>query len=234
MSEVARYGKVTAQEGKGQELAEHLLKAAEALADDPGCLVYLVNRQADDPDVVWVTELWHSKADLDASIEEIPADQIEAVKGLSTNWEMVELESLGGKGPLSGAEGDGSPYTLSKLTDAEDMAAKHRFSEMGEARFPNEALETEQTGIAHHRLRPNKRQMFGHKHKRAEEVFVVMSGSGRVKLDDEILELEALDAVRVSPEVTRAFEGGPEGMELLVVGPRVQGDAETVPGWWSD
>jgi mannose-6-phosphate isomerase-like protein (cupin superfamily) len=126
-----------------------------------------------------------------------------------------------------------APYTHLKLTEVENVAAKAGIDEM-EARFPNAELEIEQTGLSHHRLRPDARQPFGHKHERAEEIFVVISGSGRVKLDDEILELERLDAVRIAPQVMRNFEAGPEGLEMLAFGARHEGDAETVPGWWSD
>jgi hypothetical protein len=62
----------------------------------------------------------------------------------------------------------------------------------------------------------------------------VLSGSGRLKLDDDILELARLDAVRVSPAVTRAFEAGPDGLEVLAFGPHHEGDGELIPGWWSD
>ena len=78
-----------------------------------------------------------------------------------------------------------------------------------------------------------KRQPFGHKHEEAEEVYVVIAGSGRVKLDDEIVEIETLDAIRVSPGVTRAFEGGSEGIEVLAVGARHDGDGEIVQDWWT-
>jgi mannose-6-phosphate isomerase-like protein (cupin superfamily) len=126
------------------------------------------------------------------------------------------------------------PFTLLKLTDAEDMAAKHGQSEMGEVRFPNRELELEQTGLSHHKLRPDARQAFGHRHEDAEEVYVVLSGSGRVKLDEEIIELGELDALRVAPQVTRNFEAGPDGLELLAFGARHEGDGEVIPGWWSD
>jgi mannose-6-phosphate isomerase-like protein (cupin superfamily) len=78
------------------------------------------------------------------------------------------------------------------------------------------------------------RQGFAHRHDEAEEVYVVISGSGRAKLDDEIVELAARDALRVSPGVTRQLEAGPEGLELIAFGPRHDGDGEIVPGWWSD
>jgi mannose-6-phosphate isomerase-like protein (cupin superfamily) len=127
-----------------------------------------------------------------------------------------------------------APYTILTLTDAEDLAAKHGFSEVQEARFPNEELGTEQTGLMHLRLKPGVRQPFAHRHNRAEEVYVVLSGSGRVRLDDDIVDVGRLDAVRVAPQVTRAFEAGPDGLELLAFSARYPGDAEIVPDWWTD
>ena len=125
-------------------------------------------------------------------------------------------------------------YTLKKLTDVEDSAPKFGYGELQEARFATSDLQAEQTGVSHLRVRPDKRQGFAHRHENAEEVYVVLSGSGRVKLDDEILELEPLDAIRVAPGVIRAFEGGPDGLELLAAGPRHDGDGELLHGWWSD
>jgi quinol monooxygenase YgiN len=109
MSRVARYGKVVAKPGCGEELAKHLLAAAADLEDDPGCELYLINRQAGEPEIIWVTELWRSQDDLDAALEKIrDSDEVAAVMELSEDWEMIELELLGGKGPRtathSGAE----------------------------------------------------------------------------------------------------------------------------------
>ena len=123
-------------------------------------------------------------------------------------------------------------YTIRNLTDVEDSAVKFGFSEIGEARFAAGALEAERTGLVLHVLKPGRRQAFGHRHDEAEEVAVVISGSGRVKLDDEVHELQRLDAVRLAPSVVRAFEAGPEGMELLVFGPRHQGDGELLRDFW--
>jgi uncharacterized cupin superfamily protein len=125
-------------------------------------------------------------------------------------------------------------YTIHKLTDSEDMAPKHGLDEQGEARFVTDDLAAEQTGVSLQRLKPGKRQVFGHRHDEAEEVYVVLSGSGRVKLDDEIAAIAALDAIRVAPAVTRAFEAGPDGLQLLAFGPRRKGDGEVVQGWWTD
>ena len=127
-----------------------------------------------------------------------------------------------------------APYTVKKLTDIEDSAPKSGFGDVQEARFAEDALNTEDTGFSYHRLKAQRRQPFGHKHQRAEEVYVVLAGSGQVKLDDEVVELQALDAVRVAPEVTRAFEAGPSGLDLIVFGPRCDGDGEVLMGWWGD
>ncbi len=126
------------------------------------------------------------------------------------------------------------PYTLKRLTEVEDSAPKFGFSEVQEARFANDDLETEHTGVSHHRVKAGERQAFAHRHDNAEEVYVVLAGSGRVKLDDEILEIEALDAIRVAPGVTRKFEAGSDGIELLAFGPRHEGDGELIKDWWTD
>jgi quinol monooxygenase YgiN len=99
VSRVARYGKATAKEGKGGELAEILLAAAAELESDPGCELYLINRQADSPEVIWVTELWRSQADLDASLERVRgSSSASAAMALVDDWRMIELDLLGGKG----------------------------------------------------------------------------------------------------------------------------------------
>ena len=100
MSRVARYGKSIAREGKGEELAGLLLEAAADLESDPGCELYLINRQADRPDVFWVTELWRSQADLDDSLERVRgSSSVAEAMALVDDWEMVELDLMGGKGP---------------------------------------------------------------------------------------------------------------------------------------
>lgn len=125
-------------------------------------------------------------------------------------------------------------YTIKNLEAVEDVAKGHGLGEQGEARFARTDLEATQTGLSHQRLRPGKRQQFGHRHEQAEEVYVVLSGSGRMKLDDEIVEVSKLDAIRVSPETMRAFEAGEDGLEILVFGPHFAKDGEIAPGWWSD
>jgi mannose-6-phosphate isomerase-like protein (cupin superfamily) len=127
-----------------------------------------------------------------------------------------------------------SDYEIKNLREVKDMAVKHGFSETQEARFPRSDLGAETTGLAYHVVRPGKRQAFAHRHDEAEEVSVVLSGSGRVKLDDEVVEIGPMDAIRIAPRVTRAFEAGPDGLELLVFGPHHAGDSEMVQGFWAD
>jgi mannose-6-phosphate isomerase-like protein (cupin superfamily) len=109
-------------------------------------------------------------------------------------------------------------YTMKNLRDVEDSAVKFGFSETQEARFARRDLDAETTGLAYYVVKPGKRQPFAHRHNEAEEVYVVLSGSGRMKLDDEIVPVEAFDAIRVAPQVARAFEAGDEGLEVLAVG----------------
>jgi mannose-6-phosphate isomerase-like protein (cupin superfamily) len=117
-------------------------------------------------------------------------------------------------------------YTIKNLRDVEDMAPKHGFDAVQEAHFPRRDLEAQATGLAFHVVKPGQRQGFAHRHKEAEEIYVVLSGSGRVKLDDEISPVGPLDAIRVAPPVARAFEAGDDGLELLVFGPHHEGDGE--------
>ena len=86
--------------------------------------------------------------------------------------------------------------------------------------------------MSHQRLRPHRRQGFGHRHHRAEEIYLVLGGSGRVRIDDEVREVRQLDAIRVAPGSTRAFEAGPDGLEVLAVGPHRNGDGEMLPEFW--
>ncbi len=126
------------------------------------------------------------------------------------------------------------PFTLKNLDDVPDSAPDFGLGDVQEARFAAGALDAVDTGFMLQRIRPNARPPMGHRHEAAEEVYLVLRGSGRVKLDDEIVDLRALDALRVSPGVTRAFEAGEEGLDLLAFGPRHEGDGELLQNWWSD
>lgn len=119
-------------------------------------------------------------------------------------------------------------YTIKNLRDVEDMAAAQGLGEVQEARFAHGDLNAERTGFSLQRVKPGNRHPVVHRHKEMEEIYVVISGSGRVKLDDQIEEIGPLDAIRVAPAVTRSFEAGDEGLEFLAFSPRAAGDAEIV------
>ena len=231
MSRVGRYVKFTAKSGQGDALADRFLEVAAGLRATPGCELYLINRVPDERDVVWVTEVWSSQAELDASLETDEAKAaIPGVMALVEGVERIDLVPAGGVGLEDPKPG----HTIRNIAEAEDQAAKYGYGEMGESRFPSDDLNAEHTGVSHQRLRPGKRQMFAHRHRRAEEIYVVLSGSGRVRVEDDIIDLAPLDAIRVGPQQTRAFEAGPDGMEILAFGHRMRGDAEIVPDWWTD
>lgn len=125
-------------------------------------------------------------------------------------------------------------YAKKNLREVKDSAAEHGLSAHQEARFPRQDLGAEQTGMNFLTVKPGQREAFAHRHRSAEEIYVVIDGTGRVKLDDELVELAPLDAVRVSPGVARSFEAGPDGLEVLVFGPRVESDGEIVQDFWSE
>jgi mannose-6-phosphate isomerase-like protein (cupin superfamily) len=119
-------------------------------------------------------------------------------------------------------------YTIKNLRDVEDKAPEFGLDEVQEARFAHYDLDAEQTGVAFLGVKPGCRQAFAHRHENAEEVYVILSGSGRLKLDDEVVEVKALDAIRIAPAVARQFEAGDDGLELLAVGPRHDKDGEII------
>ncbi|MEA2207672.1 MAG: hypothetical protein QOF54_149 [Solirubrobacteraceae bacterium] len=125
-------------------------------------------------------------------------------------------------------------YTKMNLTETVDSAPQFGLEEIGEAHFAREELDAQTTGFSFHVLRPGKRQPFGHRHDRAEEVYVVVSGGGRMRLDDEVIEISELDAIRVEPSVLRAFEAGDDGLSVLAFGARHDKDGEVVNGFWKD
>jgi mannose-6-phosphate isomerase-like protein (cupin superfamily) len=127
-------------------------------------------------------------------------------------------------------------YTKKNLrTDVENQAPKFGMPEEMQARFARSALEGETLGLSLITLAPGFRPPFGHKHESQEEVYVVLRGSARIKVDDEIVEVSEGDAIRFDKDTMRAVEGGPDGVEYVAFGagedPR---DAEMVQGWWSD
>jgi quinol monooxygenase YgiN len=233
MSRVGRYAKATAKPGQGEALAGKLLEVAHSLREVPGCELYVINRAADDPDVVWVTEIWSSQEALDDSLatEEARARIPEVLALVAENgFERIDLEPLGGAGDRVSTSG----FEIVHLEELEDLAERFGYGEMGETRFARTALGTESLGLSLQRLRPNVRQAFGHRHERDEEVYVILSGTGQVAVDDQVRDIRRLDAIRVAPGSTRAFQAGPEGLELLAMGTHHAGDAAMATGFWPE
>jgi mannose-6-phosphate isomerase-like protein (cupin superfamily) len=127
-----------------------------------------------------------------------------------------------------------SDYSKINFADVEDMAAGRGFDI--EARFGRGQMASDHLGVSRFRYGPGVRPPYGHHHREQEEVYVITSGSGRARLNNEIVELGQWDVLRVAPQVVRAFEGGPEGMELLAIGnDRPEGgDGEMVQDFWTD
>jgi mannose-6-phosphate isomerase-like protein (cupin superfamily) len=125
-------------------------------------------------------------------------------------------------------------YTIRNLRDIEDSAPKFGYGEIQEARFCMGDLGAESTGLSFHVVKAGQRQGFAHRHDQAEEIYVVVSGRGRVKLDDEISDIGPMDAIRVAPKVARAFEAADEPLELLAFGPHHDKDGEIIKGdFWN-
>jgi mannose-6-phosphate isomerase-like protein (cupin superfamily) len=125
-------------------------------------------------------------------------------------------------------------YSIKNLQEVEDSTGGRRPGV--EARFARKHLDSRELGVSLFRYAPNFRSTMGHSHREQEEAYVVVSGSGRMKLDDDIIDVRPWDAVRVAPEVVRAFEAGPEGLEVIAIGGEKpeEGDGVPVQDWWTE
>jgi mannose-6-phosphate isomerase-like protein (cupin superfamily) len=127
-----------------------------------------------------------------------------------------------------------SRFSVVNLLDVEDS-----MREMGpgvEGRFGRKHLDSRDLGVSHFRYEANVRSPMAHSHREQEEAYVVVAGAGRILLDEEVLDLRQWDVVRVAPEVVRAFEGGPDGLDVIAVGgPKPEGgDGVTGSAAWPD
>jgi mannose-6-phosphate isomerase-like protein (cupin superfamily) len=128
-----------------------------------------------------------------------------------------------------------SAYTKLNLTrDVEDMAPRFGYEEHVEARFARRPLGLEQSGVSYFKIAPGFRMPFGHLHTEQEEVYLVVSGGARMKVEDEIVELGPMDVIRVPRQVARGMEAGPDGAEIVAFGaPNTDNkDAEMLPEFW--
>jgi len=125
-------------------------------------------------------------------------------------------------------------YSKVNFNQVEDMNARYGMQEVGEARYLREDVGAETIGATLYRLSPGKRTGFGHRHEQVEELYVVLAGGGRIKIDDDVVDLGPFDAVRIAPTAVRELEAGPEGLELLATGRHIADDGEMIQAWWVD
>jgi gentisate 1,2-dioxygenase len=129
-----------------------------------------------------------------------------------------------------------SDYAIVNLGDVENVAPKFQMPEGMDVRFPKRDLGCTIGGIGIEKLSPGVRTPFGHKHTQQEEIYVIAEGSGRIKLDSEVRDLQQWDILRIGPGVMRNIEAGPDGITLIAFGAPIgeQNDGELVPGWWAE
>jgi mannose-6-phosphate isomerase-like protein (cupin superfamily) len=130
-----------------------------------------------------------------------------------------------------------SDYThLNLKDDVDDQAPNFGLSPNLEFRMARVPLEMENAGVSYLRIAPGFRMPFGHKHKNQEEVYVLVNGSAKIKIEDDVHDLKQWDAVRLHKDTMRGFEAGPEGAEFIAIGaPNTgPGDADMEQDWWSD
>jgi mannose-6-phosphate isomerase-like protein (cupin superfamily) len=125
-------------------------------------------------------------------------------------------------------------HTTANLNTAKNIAPEYGMSEMGEVRFIRDALGAERIGLGHYRMNPGRRVGFGHRHTESEEVYVILAGSGRFKVEDEIFDVAIKDVVYCPPTAMRAWEAGPDGLEVLAFGGHAENESELDPEWWTD
>lgn len=127
-----------------------------------------------------------------------------------------------------------SSHAKINLDEVKDMAPEFGMGKMGEARFVRTAVGAERIGLTNYRMNAGERVGFGHRHGEVEEIYVVVGGSGRFKVEDEVFPVAARDVVYCPPEAMREWEAGPDGLELLAFGGHAENEAEMQPGWWTD
>jgi len=127
-----------------------------------------------------------------------------------------------------------SDYTKKNLKELDNAAEQFGLGDHMETRFARKAMGLEQFGFSYQKLQPDYRQGFGHVHREQEEAYVVLEGSGRAKVEDEIVDLVQWDVLRVPAGQTRAFEAGGAGLTYIAIGGNPTGDADMVTDWWVD
>ena len=126
-----------------------------------------------------------------------------------------------------------SAYTIKNLMEIEDSSGDR--APGVEARFARRHIDSEHLGVTYINYGPNTRSPMGHSHREQEEVYVILHGSGAIKLDDDVHDLHRWDVIRIAPSTLRALESGPQGLQLIAIGSDRPEDGDGVPApaeWW--
>ena len=126
-----------------------------------------------------------------------------------------------------------SSYTKVNLSEVKDLAPDFGMDSLGEARFARQALGAQRIGLALYRVKAGQRAGFGHKHSDAEEMYLVLSGAGRFRVDDEVFDVGPMDVIYCPPEAMRGWEAADDGLEMVAFGAHDDA-AEMTQGWWTD
>ena len=126
-------------------------------------------------------------------------------------------------------------YTKVNIAELVDQAPNFGMDEVGEARFARRALGAERVGMAYYRINPGRRLGFGHHHEESEEAYLMLSGSGRFRVGDDVFDVTARDVVYVAPQSMREWEAGDDGLEMVAFGSHSEAEQPHMePGWWTD
>jgi quinol monooxygenase YgiN/mannose-6-phosphate isomerase-like protein (cupin superfamily) len=232
MNAYTRFTTFRARRGAGAELIERLLLAARLIAEASGCEQWQVHRDEAELDAVRVSEIWASRAQCDAALQldGIPEKAAAVMDLLNSPPEVLEGELVGGARLARGSAG-ASRFAILDAPDLSQDAtllSRYDLGDVVEARYVREQLDAAQVGLTHYRLPSNKSQGWAHRHTTAEEIYVALSGTGTIRVDDQPFDLAPLVAVRVAPASTRELQAGPDGLEVLVFGTHSPGDGQMV------
>lgn len=124
-------------------------------------------------------------------------------------------------------------YKHLKLTDLPDQAPSFGVDSL-EARVARSELGARSIGLTSYSVKPGRRLGFGHRHDQVEEIYAIILGTGRFKLNDDVVDVTAGDVVYCPPQVMREWEAGDDGLEVLAFGGHVEGDGDMIARWWDD